>query len=39
MKLRNYGEKKLFWTLKWRGYFADRIATKDLADRTVQKQQ
>jgi len=39
LKLRNYGERKPFWTLKWRGYFADRTATKNLADRTAQKQQ
>ena len=28
LKLKNYGKKKLFWTLKWRGCFADGTAQK-----------
>jgi len=39
LKLRNYGERKLFWTLKCKGCFADGTMTKDLTDRTAQKQQ
>jgi len=35
LKLRNYGERKPFWTLKCKGCFADRTATEDLADRTA----
>jgi len=39
LKLRNYGKRKPFWTLKWEGCFADRTVTEDLADGTAQKQQ
>ena len=28
LKLRNYSERKPFWTLKWEGCFADRTAQK-----------
>ena len=39
LKLRNYGKRKPFWTLKYKGYFANGTATEDLVNRTVQKQQ
>ena len=40
LKLKNYGERKPFQTLKkQRGCFADGTATEDLADGTAQKQQ
>ena len=39
LKLRNYGERKLFWTLKCKGCFVDRTTIENLADRTAQKQQ
>ena len=35
LKLRSYSERKPFWTLKWRGCFADGTATGDLADGTA----
>jgi len=35
LKLRNYSKRKLFWTLKCKGYFADGTATEDLANRTA----
>ena len=37
LKLRNYGKRKSFWTLKYKGYFADKTAPEDLADRIAQK--
>jgi len=37
LKLRNYSERKPFWTLKCKGCFADGTVTKDLADGTAQK--
>jgi len=35
LKLRNYDERKPFWTLKWRGCFVDRTVTEVLADETA----
>jgi len=37
LKLRNYGKKKLFWTLKWEDYFADRTVIENLAGGTAKK--
>jgi len=37
LKLKNYSERKPFWTLKWIGCFVDGTVTEDLADGTAQK--
>jgi len=37
--LKNYSERKPFWTLKCESCFADRTATGNLVNRTAQKQQ
>ena len=39
LKLRNYSERKPFWTLKCEDCFVGRTATENLVDRTAQKQQ
>ena len=35
LKLRNYSERKLFWTLKCEGYFVNGTVIENLTDGTA----